>query len=72
MYNLFPYFIGTYVLVRMSIPMGNNTWQNGIFNAKVEFVITEGTDVRVGFKLDTDYGPIIKQINLSDIYEILG
>lgn len=71
MYNVFAYFIGTYVLVRMSIPMGNNTWQNGVFNAKVEYVITEGTEVHVGFELETLYGPVIKQINLSDIYEII-
>jgi hypothetical protein len=55
----------------MSVPMGNNTWHNGTFNAKVEYVITEGTEVHVGFELETVYGPVIKQINLSDIYEII-
>jgi hypothetical protein len=71
MYNLFPYFIGTNVLVRMSIPLGPNEFQNGIFDAKVEYVVTEGSEVHVGFKLRTDYGPIIKKIHLSNIYEIL-
>jgi hypothetical protein len=71
MYNLFPYHIGTYVLVRMSVPIGPNEWQNGTFDAKVEYVITEGSEVHVGFLLRTEYGPIIKRINLSDIYEIL-
>jgi hypothetical protein len=55
----------------MSVPIGPNEWQNGVFNAKVEYVITEGTDVHVGFLLRTEYGSIIKRINLSDIYEIL-
>ena len=72
MYNLFPYFIGTYILVRMSVPISDNESQNGTFNAKVEYVQTEGSEVHVGFKLRTEYGPIIKKIKLSDIYEILG
>lgn len=71
MYNIFSYCVGTDLLVRMSIPLGNNTWQNGIFNARVEYVITEGSEVHVGFLLRTEYGPIIKQIHLSDIYEVL-
>jgi len=72
MYNLFPYFIGTNVLVCMSIPLGPNEYQNGIFNAKVEYVLTEGSEVHVGFLLRTEYGSIIKRVKLSQIYEILG
>jgi hypothetical protein len=56
----------------MSVPISDNESQNGTFNAKVEYVQTEGSEVHVGFKLRTEYGPIIKKIKLSDIYEILG
>jgi hypothetical protein len=56
----------------MSIPLGPNEYQNGIFNAKVEYVLTEGSEVHVGFLLRTEYGSIIKRVKLSQIYEILG
>jgi hypothetical protein len=71
MYNLFSYYIGKTMLIRMSIPISSNESQNGIFNAKIEYVVTEGSDVRVGFMLRTAYSSIIKEVNLSDIYEIV-
>jgi hypothetical protein len=55
----------------MSIPISSNESQNGIFNAKIEYVVTEGSDVRVGFMLRTAYNSIIKEVKLSDIYEIV-
>lgn len=59
------------MLLRMSIPISSNESQNGIFNAKIEYVVTEGSDVRVGFMLRTAYNSIIKEVKLSDIYEIV-
>ena len=77
MKELLPYFIGMTIVVRMSIPIGpyvrvpkGNKWQNGIFHAKLDYVLTDGRTT-FGFVFETQYGDILKEVSMDNIYEII-